>query len=66
MPAGEFVAIVGGSGSGKTTTLKTINRLIEPDSGDVHVDGEPTRSCRGTSCGGASATCSRASACSRT
>jgi osmoprotectant transport system ATP-binding protein len=40
---GAFVALVGGSGSGKTTTLKTINRLIEPDAGEVLVDGEDTR-----------------------
>jgi osmoprotectant transport system ATP-binding protein len=38
---GELVAVVGGSGCGKTTTLKTINRLIEPDTGTVTVDGEP-------------------------
>jgi len=38
--AGTFVAIVGGSGSGKTTTLKMINRLIEADSGSVRVGGE--------------------------
>jgi osmoprotectant transport system ATP-binding protein len=38
---GEFVAIVGGSGSGKTTTLKTINRLIDADAGTVSVGGEP-------------------------
>ncbi len=38
---GEFVAIVGGSGCGKTTTLKTINRLIEPDAGGIAVNGEP-------------------------
>ena len=37
---GEFVAIVGGSGSGKTTVLKTINRLVEADSGVVSVGGE--------------------------
>ncbi len=40
----SFVALVGGSGTGKTTTLKTINRLIEPDSGDVRVNGEPVLS----------------------
>ena len=38
---GAFVAIVGGSGSGKTTTLKTINRLIDADAGTVSVGGEP-------------------------
>jgi osmoprotectant transport system ATP-binding protein len=37
---GGFVALVGGSGSGKTTTLKTINRLIAPDSGAVRIAGE--------------------------
>jgi len=37
---GSFVAIVGGSGSGKTTTLKTINRLVEPDAGSIYIDGE--------------------------
>ena len=38
---GSFLAIVGSSGSGKTTTLKTINRLIDPDSGRVCVAGQP-------------------------
>jgi osmoprotectant transport system ATP-binding protein len=38
--AGEFIAIVGASGSGKTTTLKMINRLIEPDGGTIRVEGE--------------------------
>jgi len=37
---GEVLAIVGGSGSGKTTTLKMIKRLIEPTSGSVKVMGE--------------------------
>jgi osmoprotectant transport system ATP-binding protein len=37
---GEVVALVGASGSGKTTALKTINRLVDPDSGDVRVQGE--------------------------
>jgi len=41
--AGELVALVGGSGAGKTTTLKMINRLVEPSAGSVRVDGEDTR-----------------------
>jgi osmoprotectant transport system ATP-binding protein len=39
--AGQLIALVGASGSGKTTTLKFINRLIEPDSGMVRIEGEP-------------------------
>jgi osmoprotectant transport system ATP-binding protein len=38
---GEFVALVGGSGSGKTTTLKMINGLVAADAGEVRVGGEP-------------------------
>jgi osmoprotectant transport system ATP-binding protein len=40
---GEFVALVGQSGCGKTTTLKMINRLLDPDAGAVLIDGEPNR-----------------------
>ncbi len=36
---GELVALLGESGSGKTTTLKMINRLIEPSGGVIRVDG---------------------------
>jgi osmoprotectant transport system ATP-binding protein len=36
---GEMLALVGDSGSGKTTTLKMINRLVEPDAGSVAVEG---------------------------
>ena len=42
MPGGEITAVVGPSGAGKSTLLRTINRLIEPSSGDVYLDGEPT------------------------
>ena len=37
--AGETVVLVGPSGCGKTTTMKMINRLIEPTSGEIVVDG---------------------------
>jgi len=37
---GELVVLLGGSGSGKTTTLKMVNRLIEPTSGRVLIDGD--------------------------
>jgi len=38
--AGEIVILVGPSGSGKTTTLRMINRLIEPTSGRIFLEGE--------------------------
>jgi len=37
---GESVVIIGGSGSGKSVTLKCILGLLTPDSGDIEVDGE--------------------------
>jgi osmoprotectant transport system ATP-binding protein len=40
VPRGEIVVLVGPSGCGKTTTLKMINRVIEPTSGTITVDGE--------------------------
>jgi osmoprotectant transport system ATP-binding protein len=39
---GELVVLLGESGCGKTTTLKIINRLIEPTSGRVLIDGVDT------------------------
>ncbi|MBI2894364.1 MAG: ABC transporter ATP-binding protein [Deltaproteobacteria bacterium] len=38
--AGELLVLVGGSGCGKTTTLKMINRLTEPTSGTVLIEGQ--------------------------
>ena len=40
VPQGALVALVGPSGCGKTTTLKMVNRLIEPTSGRIVLDGE--------------------------
>jgi len=40
IPAGKIVMLVGPSGCGKTTTLKMINRLIEPSEGRIVVDGD--------------------------
>ena len=36
---GEFITVIGSSGCGKTTFLKLINGLIEPDDGKVYVEG---------------------------
>ncbi|MEU2428907.1 betaine/proline/choline family ABC transporter ATP-binding protein [Streptomyces sp. NPDC007861] len=38
--AGELVTLVGPSGCGKTTTMKMVNRLIEPTSGRIFLDGQ--------------------------
>jgi osmoprotectant transport system ATP-binding protein len=43
VPSGELLALLGGSGCGKTTTLKMINRLVEPTSGRVEIDGRDAR-----------------------
>ncbi|MFM0218826.1 MULTISPECIES: ABC transporter ATP-binding protein [Paraburkholderia] len=40
--AGEICVLLGPSGCGKTTTLKMINRLIQPSSGKIFIDGRDT------------------------
>lgn len=37
---GEFIVFIGPSGCGKTTTMKMINRLIEPTEGSIYIKGE--------------------------
>ena len=39
---GEVCVLIGPSGCGKTTTLRMINRLIEPTAGSIFIDGEDT------------------------
>jgi osmoprotectant transport system ATP-binding protein len=40
IPDGEICVLVGPSGCGKTTTMKMVNRLIEPTSGKIYVDDQ--------------------------
>ena len=44
IPAGEIAIFIGPSGCGKTTSLKMINRLIEPTSGQILIGGKDARS----------------------
>src|SRR5437867_4048197 len=45
--AGEFVVILGRSGAGKTTFLRSINRLVEPSAGTIRVAGRPVTGAAG-------------------
>src|SRR5271170_2226350 len=44
VPAGTTMAILGRSGCGKTTLLRTVNRMLDPTSGEVLLEGKPIRS----------------------
>ncbi|TCJ16945.1 ABC transporter ATP-binding protein [Rubrobacter taiwanensis] len=48
IPDGEICVLVGPSGCGKTTTMRMVNRLIEPSSGEILIDGEPNTAMSGT------------------
>lgn len=43
VPNGKITVFVGPSGCGKTTSLRMINRLVEPTSGEIRLNGDPTR-----------------------
>ncbi|SFC05152.1 ABC transporter ATP-binding protein [Tropicimonas isoalkanivorans] len=43
VPKGESMVVIGGSGTGKSVTLKCILGLVEPDSGEILVGGQPIR-----------------------
>lgn len=47
VPRGETICLIGGSGTGKSVTLKHIMRLLEPDAGRIIFDGEDISHARG-------------------
>lgn len=40
---GKLITLIGESGCGKTTTLKMLNKLITPTSGEIYIDGKIQR-----------------------
>ncbi|MBI3512836.1 MAG: ABC transporter ATP-binding protein [Proteobacteria bacterium] len=47
VPAGESLVVIGGSGSGKSVTIKCILGLIRPDAGRIEIDGDDVTNVRG-------------------
>ena len=45
--AGESFVIIGGSGSGKSVTIKCVLGLLRPDSGSIEIDGQETTQLHG-------------------
>ena len=37
---GEFICFIGTSGSGKTTTMRMLNRMLDPTKGQILIDGQ--------------------------
>ena len=48
VPAGQVMALIGPSGAGKSTLIRCVNRLVEPTSGTVSLDGRDITRIRGT------------------
>ena len=40
---GEIVSLIGDNGAGKSTLVKTLSGALQPDSGELLIDGEPVR-----------------------
>ena len=66
IPTGELTVLIGPSGCGKTTTLKMINRLLSPSSGEIWIDGKNIETLERCSCAGESVTSSNRAAYSPT
>lgn len=47
VPAGQVLALIGPSGAGKSTLIRCVNRLVEPTSGSIHLDGGDITRVRG-------------------
>ncbi|MEN0062553.1 MAG: phosphonate ABC transporter ATP-binding protein [Myxococcota bacterium] len=47
VPAGQVVGIIGPSGAGKSTLIRCVNRLVEPTSGQIWLDGTNVRAQHG-------------------
>ncbi|NLC22567.1 MAG: ATP-binding cassette domain-containing protein, partial [Halomonadaceae bacterium] len=39
LPAGQVMALIGPSGAGKSTLIRCVNRLVEPSSGSIRLEG---------------------------
>ena len=64
IPAGTTLAVVGHTGSGKSTLVNLLPRLFDPTSGAVLLDGSTCGEWTRRSCGGTSASCRRRRSCS--
>ncbi len=47
VPRGQFLAVIGLSGAGKSTFLRSLNRLVDPTSGTIQINGRNVTSARG-------------------